>query len=85
MLRLTVTREGLDDDHTATAARTWMRQHVGFVDRCFGRLGLFWARRHGEQLACVLDVFGSVAAGEQAIMADAMSAYRLFVPARSFP
>ena len=25
-------REGLDDDHAATAAATWTRQHAGFVD-----------------------------------------------------
>ena len=39
-----------------------------------GGLGFFWARPHGEQLARVRDVFGSVAAGEQPIMSDAMEA-----------
>ena len=76
MLRLAAARESLDDDHAATAARTWTRQHAGFVDRCFGRFGFFGARWHGEQLARVLDVCGSVAVGEQPIMADAMEAVR---------
>ena len=48
----------------ATAARTWTRQHVGFVDRGFWRLGFFWARWHGEQLARVRDVCGSVGIAE---------------------
>ena len=60
MPRLAAGREGLDDDHAATAARTWTRQHAWFVDRCFGRLGLSWARWHGEQLARVRNVCGSV-------------------------
>jgi|SRR6267142_4103678 hypothetical protein len=40
------------------------------------RLGFFWARRHGEQLARVRNVCGSVAAGEQPIVSDAMEALR---------
>ena len=79
ILGLAAAREGLDDDHAATAARTWTRQHAGFVDRCFGRLGLFWSRRHGEQLASVRNVCGAIAAGEQPIVPDAMEALRQHV------
>ena len=79
MLRLAVAREGLDDDHAATAAWTWTRQHAGFIDRCFGCLGLFLGRRHGEQLAGVRDVGGTVGAGEQAVMANAMEAFWQYV------
>ena len=50
MLWLAAAREGLDDNHASAAARTWTRQHAGFVARCFGRLGLIWARWRGEQL-----------------------------------
>ena len=74
MLRLAAARESLDDDHAATAARTWTRQHAGFVDCCLGRFGFFGARRHGEQLARVLDVCSSVGVTEQPIMSDAMEA-----------
>ncbi len=79
MLRLAVARESLDDDHAAAAARAWTRQHAGLFERCFGRFGFFWARRHGEQLARVRNVFGSVAVGEQPIVADAMEALRQHV------
>ena len=51
----------------------------GSSARCFGRLGLLWARRHGEQLASVRNVCGSVAAGEQPIVSDAMEALRQHV------
>src|SRR5208282_5128228 len=67
-------RESLDDDQAATAAWTWTRQHARFVDRCSGCVGLFWARRHGEQLARVRDVCGSVGVTEQPIVSDAMEA-----------
>ena len=39
-----------------------------------GVSGSFRARRHGEQLAGARDVGGAVAAGEQAVVADAMEA-----------
>ena len=74
MLGLATAREGLDNDHAAATARAWLRQHARFVDRCFGRLRLFCGRRHGEQLARMRDVFGAVAAGEQAIVSDAVAA-----------
>ena len=79
MLWLAAARESLDDDHAATAARTWTRQHAGFVDRCFGRVGFFWARRHGKQLARVRDVCSSVGVTEQPIMSDAVEALRQHV------
>jgi hypothetical protein len=76
VLRLAAALEDLDDDHAAAAARAWLRQYARFVDRCFGRVGLFWARRHSEQLASVGHVRGSVGAGEQPIVSDAMEAFR---------
>src|SRR4030095_1752089 len=51
----------------AAASMPVLRQHAGLVDRCFGRLWFFWARRHGEQLARVGNVCGSGAGGGQAI------------------
>jgi hypothetical protein len=64
VLGLAAAPEGLDDDHAAAAARAWVRQHPRFDDRCLGGLGLFWARRHGEQLglapvSCTGEVLGS--------------------------
>ena len=76
-------RESLDDDHAATATWAWTwawtRQHAGFVDCGFGRFGLFWARRRGEQLARVRDVCGFVSIAEQPIMSDAMESLRQHV------
>src|SRR3981189_2909815 len=69
MLWLTAAREGLDDDHAATAAGTWTQQHAGFVDCCFGRLGFFQARRHREQLAGACDIGRAVAIGKQSVVA----------------
>ena len=69
MRRTASGREALDDDHAATATRTWSRQHARLVGRCgLGRLGLFRAGRSGEQLAGAGDVLGALAAGEQAIV-----------------
>ena len=79
MLRLAAAREGLDDEHAAAAAWAWPRQHARFVECCFGHLGLFCGRRHGEQLAHVRNVFGAAAAGEQPIVPDAMEALRQHV------
>jgi len=76
MLWLTAAREGLDDDHAATAAGTWTQQHAGFVDCCFGRLGFFQARRHREQLAGACDIGRAVAIGKQSVVADAVEAVR---------
>jgi hypothetical protein len=79
VLGLASARESLDDDHAAAAARAWPRQHAGFIDRYFGRLGLFCGSRQSEQLARVRNVFGSVAVGEQPIVSDAMEARRQHV------
>src|SRR5258708_3975943 len=79
VLRLAAALKSLDDDHAGATARAWTRQHAGLVDRCFGRFGFFWAGRHGEQLARVGNVFGSVAVGEQPIVPDAMEALRQHV------
>ena len=79
MLGLAAACENLDDDHAASAARAWPRQHPRFVDHCFGRLGFFCGRRHGEQLASVGNVCGAVEAGEQPIMSDAVEAFRQHV------
>jgi hypothetical protein len=52
VFRLAAPCEGLDDDHAAATAAAWTRQHVGFVGGCgLGRLGLFWAGRHGKPSA----------------------------------
>src|SRR5258705_6850193 len=51
----------------------------GVVRAQLRRLGLFWARRQGEQLARVRNVSGSVAVGEQPIVSDAMEALRQHV------
>jgi len=81
MLRLTSAREGLDDEHAPTAAGAWTRQHVWLVGCCtLGRIRLFGAGRHGEQLARLGDVGGAVAVGEQPEVADAVSAKRRSPP-----
>src|ERR1700716_3657349 len=48
----------------------------GLFERSFGRLGFFWARRQGEQLARVRNVSGSGAVGEPPIVPNAMEAFR---------
>ncbi len=67
--------ERLDDDHAAAATRTRARGRLGLV--CFGAVGicgLGLCRPHGEQFARSGDVVGPRAAGEQAVVADAVSA-----------
>ena len=75
MLGLAATREGLDDDHAATAA--WARhwQCTGLVGFGGGIEMLLSVLRRGEQLASTSDIGGAVfAIGEQAVVADAMQA-----------
>ena len=79
MLGLASARESLDDDHAAAAARAWLRQHAGLLECGFGRLSFFWACRRGEQFARVRNVFGTIAAGEQPIVPDAVEAFRQHV------
>src|SRR6266404_6184287 len=75
--RLAALREGLDDDHAAAAARTWMRAgwRLGVIGgSCIGGLG--FGLRDGEQFACPRDVVGTGGFGEQPVVADAMEALR---------
>jgi hypothetical protein len=75
VFRLAAACEGLDDDHAAAAAATRTRQHVGLIGgRGLGRLSLFQAGWHGEQLARPCDVGGAIAICEQSVVADAVQA-----------
>ena len=71
--------EALDDDHAAAAAGAavlWHLCFLGIAAGCFdGIEGNYWRR---EQLAGAGDVLGTFAAGEQAVVADAMTAYGSF-------
>src|SRR6185503_11737164 len=68
-------REDLDDKHAAAAARAWMRRCLRlFAVNRVGRGALALRLRDGEQLTCSRDVLGPLAAGEQAIVADAVEA-----------
>src|SRR5215471_3000828 len=65
-----------NDDHPAAAVGARARQDAGLI----GASGLLlFALNDGqgstEQLACACDVAGSIAAGEQAVMADAVEAF----------
>jgi len=66
-------REGLDDDHAATAAGAWTRQHALLIG-CIGRFGVFRGGRHAEQLASARDVGGTISFGKQSVMPDTMKA-----------
>ena len=76
MFGLTIAREGLDDNHAATAAWAWVWQSAGLIG--FGGgidIRLRCALRHGGQLASASDIGGAVfAVGEQPVVADAMQA-----------
>src|SRR6266550_869507 len=69
--------EGLDDDHATAAARARVRERFGL-----GGLGatvirsLGLCRGHVEQAAHSGDVVGARAAGEQAVVANAVEAVR---------
>jgi hypothetical protein len=77
VLRLTATREGLDDDHAATAAWTGQRQRPRFfVVIGLGGLEIARASRHGQQLTDPFDIAGAGAMSEQTVVADAMEAAR---------
>jgi hypothetical protein len=66
--------ERLDDDHASAAARTRVRERLGFG--VLGISGLGLCRRHVKQTAGPGDVVGARAAGEQAVVADAVEASR---------
>src|SRR3990172_7008166 len=75
VLWLTTARKSLDDDHAATAAGTWPRQHTRLIRHGGGfRFGLGYAGGHGEQFAGAGHVCGAVAVGEQAVVTDTMHA-----------
>src|SRR6202021_3798927 len=66
--------ECLDDDHATAAARARVREFGVLGATVIGGLVLF--RRHVEQAACLGDVVGARAAGEQSVVADAGEARR---------
>ena len=66
--------ECLDDEHAAAATRARVREFGVLGVTVIAGLVLF--RRHVEQAACMGDVVGARAAGEQAIVADAVEARR---------
>ncbi len=69
--------EGLDDDHASPAAWARMRERprfIGIGSGCIAGLGL--RSRRIEQLPCPRDVLDMLAAGEQAVVADAMETTR---------
>src|SRR5262245_57341594 len=72
MLRLATGLEGLDDDHAPATARAWRGKRIrgGRLLVCVRWQG------SGEQLAGLRQVFLSGAAGEQAVVANAMEALR---------
>src|SRR4029453_13297718 len=63
-----------DDDHAATAARTWTRQQALLIRGGLRRFRLFRGRS-GEQLASVGDIGGTVCFGKQPVVTDAMQAF----------
>src|SRR5204863_3194153 len=69
--RLAAAREDLDDNHASAAARAGARLHAWLV-RCGGLLLLRLndAGHSTEQLAGAGDVSGTIAVGEEAIVAD---------------
>ena len=79
MSGLAAALEGLDDDHAAAAAWAWMLVHA--VRRAWwaASMASIGEQRHREQFARVRNVFGSVAVGEQPIVADAVEALRQHV------
>jgi len=70
MPRHCTTREDLDDDHATAAA--WTSGLAG-IDIGTGRLAVRFC--NGEQLTRTCDVVSARAAGEQAIVADAVEAF----------
>src|SRR5262249_24318454 len=72
--------ELLDDDHASATARAgvlWFLRFGSIGPDCFDGIdGNYWRR---EQLAGACDVVGALAAGEQAIVADAVEARGQYV------
>jgi hypothetical protein len=67
--------EGLDDDHTPTAARAGTRQLGLIIGACFF-LGLLEDGGTAQELAEASDVGGPVAIGKQSIVADTVKTLR---------
>ena len=66
--------EGLDDDHAAAAAGTWLRKRFWLAAVGRGMLvALARARRHGEEFAGAGDIAAARAAGKQTVVTDAVS------------
>ena len=65
--------EGLDDDHAAAAAGAWLGERLRRRRIGLGRL-LGLGRGQAQQLARPRDGLGAIAAGEQAVVADAVEA-----------
>jgi hypothetical protein len=76
-LRRAAAGEGLDDDHAAAAAGAGMLWCLRFVGGGAGGFdGVDGKYGQREPFAGARDVLGTLAAGEQAIVADAMEARR---------
>ena len=71
--------EGLDDDHTAAAMRARERERLPRIGatRLLGR-----RRGQVQELAHGFHRFGAIGAGEQAVVADAVSAAEWFAVVR---
>jgi hypothetical protein len=63
----------LDNDHAATAAGARMSVSGGYV---FIDLGGIWICARGEHVASLGDGLGFGGTGEQAVVADAVEAFR---------
>src|SRR5271154_3012264 len=86
MLGLAAAREGLDDEHACAAAGARTRQHARLVGRRgLGCVGRFGTDRDGEQFARPGDVGGADAAGQQAVVTDAVTAFLASGKPRSAP
>ena len=68
--------ERLDDDHTAAAAWAWIRVGRGGLTGVIGSLVWIGLRGRREQLAQPGDVMRAGAAGQQAVVANAVEAAR---------
>src|SRR6187402_3405315 len=77
-------REGFDDDHAAAAVWAGMRERLRFIGLGVIRIASLGLRSsHIEQLSGPRDVVDALAAGEQAVVADAVEAARQHVDEES--
>src|SRR5919106_3315503 len=75
MVRGCAALEPLDDDHATAAARTGRLVAIGSGVIGWLVMGLW----RGEQFACACDVAGTGRFGKQAVVADAVEAFRQHV------